>query len=289
MTPVCIRIAALLALVAGPLGGSVPSAASAPSHLLRAPEYGSYAWPLQGRVIRGFEPPPGPYDPGHRGIDIAAPFGTDVGASREGIVAFAGWVAGDLYISIDHADGVRTTYSWLSEVLVKKGQSVARTEVIGRSGHGHPDVPEPHLHFGARVGSEYIDPMLLLEGADVADLIHLAPLTESMTAERQAMAIVSETWAWMQSLFGPAASSAALPEPGAPRMGGLELWGSLLTRGRQSVTARREVGDWGCPRLHRDGRLVVGTGARAGADPGHLGVVAGAPGRSGAPGSCGRW
>jgi murein DD-endopeptidase MepM/ murein hydrolase activator NlpD len=93
-------------------------------------------------------------------------------------VAFAGWVGGSLFVSIDHVDGVRTTYSWLSEVLVRKGQSVARGEPVARSGHGHQEVPEPHLHFGARMGSSYIDPMLLLEGADVSDLIHLAPLTE---------------------------------------------------------------------------------------------------------------
>ena len=98
-------------------------------------------------------------------------------------MAFAGWVAGALFISIDHPDGVRTTYSWLSETLVRKGQAVGRGESIGRSGHGHPDVPEPHLHFGARVGSDYIDPMLLLEGADASDLIHLAPLEPSWWLE----------------------------------------------------------------------------------------------------------
>lgn len=202
MTPVCMCIATLVALFLGPSGGLAPLG---PGGALRAPDYGSYAWPVRGPVIRGFEPPPDPYDPGHRGIDIAAPFGTDVHASREGTVAFAGWVGGDLYISVDHADGVRTTYSWLSEVLVKKGESVVREQVIGRSGHGHPDVPQPHLHFGARVGSGYIDPMLLLEGADVSDLIHLAPLNESPMIERQAMAFGSLGWAWMRSLFPPGA------------------------------------------------------------------------------------
>src|SRR5437773_11008570 len=37
------------------------------------PGYGTYAWPVVGPVIRGFEPPPNPYGPGHRGIDIGAP------------------------------------------------------------------------------------------------------------------------------------------------------------------------------------------------------------------------
>ncbi|HYT77789.1 MAG TPA: M23 family metallopeptidase [Actinomycetota bacterium] len=198
MTPVRIYVATLVALF-GVLMGS--PAGRVPAVLRRVgvvseqvPDYGSYSWPLPGRVIRGFEPPPSPYEAGHRGIDIAAPFGSNVVASREGTVAFAGWVAGDLFISIDHADGVRTTYSWLSEVLVYKGQSVAREELIGRSGHGHPELPEPHLHFGARVGSDYIDPMLLLEGADVSDLIHLAPLAQDSILERGGMEPARPSW-----------------------------------------------------------------------------------------------
>jgi len=142
------------------------------------PAYGSYAWPVKGAVVRAFEEPQNPYGAGHRGIDIAVPFGTAMVASQDGTVSFAGWVAGSLFISIDHSDGVRTTYSWLSAVLVTKGGQVGRGDLIGNTGHGHPNVPTPHLHFGARVGSTYIDPMLLLEGADVVGLIHLAPLQD---------------------------------------------------------------------------------------------------------------
>lgn len=181
MTPVRACIAVMLAF-SGALMGSSAGPVSAPPG--RVPDYGSYSWPLRGRIIRGFEPPPGDYEAGHRGIDIAALFGTDVMAAREGVVAFAGWVGGSLFVSIDHPDGVRTTYSWLSEVLVRKGQPVARGDLVARSGHGHPDVPEPHLHFGARLGSSYIDPLLLLEGADVSDLIHLAPLLGGSMAEQ---------------------------------------------------------------------------------------------------------
>ncbi len=144
------------------------------------PAPGSYAWPVVGPVIREFEPPAGPYQPGHRGIDIAVPFGSPIQAPNDGVVSFAGWIGGALYLSIDHPDGVRTTYSWLSAVAVQKGQSVVRGDVIGSTGHGHPDVPTPHLHFGARVGSDYIDPMFLLEGANVEGLIRLAPLDGGM-------------------------------------------------------------------------------------------------------------
>jgi murein DD-endopeptidase MepM/ murein hydrolase activator NlpD len=100
-------------------------------------------------------------------------------AAQDGVVAFAGQVGGSLFISIDHPDGVRTTYSWLSAVGVIKGDQVSKGQVIGATGRGHPDLPDPQLHFGARIGSTYIDPMLLLEGANVAELIHLAQLDGS--------------------------------------------------------------------------------------------------------------
>jgi len=140
------------------------------------PAYGTYAWPVSGPVIRPFEAPSNPYSAGHRGIDIAAPFGTPLHAANPGVVSFAGWVGGALFISIDHVDGVRTTYSWLSSVSVKKGQSVQRSQVIGATGRGHPELPQPQLHFGARIGTTYIDPLPLLEPEDVAGLIHLAPV-----------------------------------------------------------------------------------------------------------------
>jgi murein DD-endopeptidase MepM/ murein hydrolase activator NlpD len=97
-------------------------------------------------------------------------------AAQDGIVSFAGWVVDGLFISVDHPDGIRTTYSWLSAIGVKKGDQVARGQAIGSTGHGHPDVSTPHLHFGARIGATYIDPMTLLEPGTVVGLIHLAPI-----------------------------------------------------------------------------------------------------------------
>lgn len=168
-----MRIAIVAALI-GSLGtpGYTAGMAGPPA----GPAYGTYTWPVQGPVLRGFEPPPDPYGAGHRGIDIGAPYGSTVVASQQGVVAFAGWVAGSLYISIDHPDGVRSTYSWLSGVTVAEGQSVLEGQPIGATGQGHPDLSNPHLHFGTIFGTTYLDPMLLLERGDVAGLIHLAPL-----------------------------------------------------------------------------------------------------------------
>jgi murein DD-endopeptidase MepM/ murein hydrolase activator NlpD len=143
------------------------------------PAYGTYAWPVRGQVLRPYDPPETPFGSGHRGIDISAPLGELVRAAQEGTVAFAGPVAGSLFVSIDHPDGVRTTYSWLSEVRVRAGDRLDRGAVIGLSGAGHTGVDPPHLHFGARFAGEYMDPMLLLGGGSLVGLVRLAPLEDT--------------------------------------------------------------------------------------------------------------
>ena len=138
-----------------------------------------YLRPVRGAILRHYEPPPTPYAAGHRGIDMAAPVGATVVAANDGVVAFAGPVAGRLFVSIDHADGIRTTYSFLSAVLVKKGQPVERGDPVALSGTGDGSSPEPHLHFGARTGSDYLDPEpMLLDGLrrDLSQAIRLAPI-----------------------------------------------------------------------------------------------------------------
>jgi len=164
--PATSRATAKSAPVAVPSGGAIP----------QDPAYHTYSWPLIGRIINGYRAPGTPYGKGHRGIDIAAPVGTDVKASAPGVVAFAGSVAGNLWVSIDHPDGVRTSYGYLSSIAVAKGDLVARGQVIAASGLGHPGTEIPHLHFGARFGGDYIDPMLLLVPLDFSPLIRLGPL-----------------------------------------------------------------------------------------------------------------
>lgn len=114
--------------------------------------------PLRGPVLRHFEPPESPRGPGHRGIDLGASPGTLVRAAADGVVSFAGAVGGALFVSIEHPGGVRTTYSFLSAVLVRRGAAVGQGDPIARTGAGHPGAAEPHLHFGMRAGDEYRDP-----------------------------------------------------------------------------------------------------------------------------------
>jgi murein DD-endopeptidase MepM/ murein hydrolase activator NlpD len=178
-----VRVGAVLTLLLVALSPATGAAdALVPRTAVAAaagPAYGSYEWPVQGPVLRPFQPPAGPYGAGHRGIDIAVAPETPVRAAGDGMVAFAGLVAGERYVSIDHPDGVRTTYSWLSAIEVTAGAPIARGQILGRSGRGHPGVEPPHLHLGARYAGSYLDPMLLLRRDGVVGLIRLAPLEPS--------------------------------------------------------------------------------------------------------------
>lgn len=126
-------------------------------------------------VTRPFERPPGPYAAGHRGADLGGVPGSAVLAAGDGVVAFAGMVAGRPVVSIDHADGLRTTYEPV-DPSVAGGQVVARGSVLGRLLAGHAGCPvEACLHWGLRRGETYLDPMLLLRPPEVRLLPMGAP------------------------------------------------------------------------------------------------------------------
>jgi murein DD-endopeptidase MepM/ murein hydrolase activator NlpD len=137
---------------------------------------GNWSWPVVGPVIRAFDPPSSPYGAGHRGIDIAAIPGSIVRSPAAGTVVFAGSIGMDLFVSIDHGGGLRTTYSWVSKVLVRKGESVLAGQPVALSGYGHPGSATPSLHFGVTLNGMYVDPLDYLLPLDVSSLIRLAPL-----------------------------------------------------------------------------------------------------------------
>lgn len=141
-----------------------------------AARVGDWDWPVVGPVIRGFDPPSTPFGAGHRGIDIAAPVGTPVRAPAPGVVAFAGAVAGQLFVTVDHGGGLSSTSSWVSAILVRKGDAVARGSVVALTGTGHPGVEPPHLHFGVRQDGAYVDPLSFLGPPSLVGLIRLAPI-----------------------------------------------------------------------------------------------------------------
>lgn len=121
-----------------------------------------WAYPIPGRppVTRYFDPPLERWNAGHRGVDLGAGAASKVVAPANGMVVFAGVVAKRPVLSLLHANGVRTTYEPVV-ALVKVGQPVGRGAVIGRLVPGHCK-GRSCLHWGAKRGMEYIDPLGLL-------------------------------------------------------------------------------------------------------------------------------
>lgn len=162
----------------------------------------SAAWvrPVDGAVVRPFVEPAGPYAAGHRGADLTAPAGTPVRAAGDGVVVFAGRIAGALHVTVMHEHGLRTSYSFLSAVAVHQGSTVSRGDVLGSAGGAAPDTDGDSghdgtvVHFGLRVGDRYVDPMSLFAPVDLAAVVHLAPAGDtgdgswSPAAERRALA-----------------------------------------------------------------------------------------------------
>ncbi len=112
-----------------------------------------YRPPVDAPVLDPFRPPASRYGPGNRGIEYATAPGTSVHAVADGRVTFAGSVGGTRHVTVLHADGVRTTYSFLDVVEVVVGQRVHQGQRVGTTAAG--------LHLGARRGDAYFDPASL--------------------------------------------------------------------------------------------------------------------------------
>jgi len=119
------------------------------------------AWspPVPGRIVSPFDRPQHTWLPGHRGIDLAAEVGEPVRAVADGVVAFAGMVAGRGVVSIQHGQ-LRSTYEPVEPAVIA-GSIVEVGEALGRVG-GAAHAGCRCLHLGARRGDEYVDPSWLL-------------------------------------------------------------------------------------------------------------------------------
>jgi murein DD-endopeptidase MepM/ murein hydrolase activator NlpD len=122
-------------------------------------------------VLTPFTPPVEKYGPGHLGVDLAAAAGVSVQAAGAGVVRFAGPVAGHGVVVLVHPDGISTEYEPVAAVVVA-GQRVAAGQRIGTVRGAHRScIPASCLHWGARRGSAYLDPMSLLRPLGVVRLL----------------------------------------------------------------------------------------------------------------------
>jgi len=124
----------------------------------------TFRWPVRGKVITSY----GAKTNGksNDGINVAVPEGTPVKAAEDGVVAYSGNELkgyGNLVL-VRHSNGYVTAYAHASELLVKRGDTIKRGQVIAKSGQSG-EVASPQLHFEIRKGSSPVDPLQFLNGA----------------------------------------------------------------------------------------------------------------------------
>jgi murein DD-endopeptidase MepM/ murein hydrolase activator NlpD len=111
---------------------------------------GMMAMPAAGRISSNFGMRLHPllgYTRMHKGIDIAAAWGSPVYAATDGVVQFAGRSSGyGNFIKLNHGGGFGTGYGHLSRIIVSSGQSVRKGQVIGAVGSTGMSTG-PHLHY----------------------------------------------------------------------------------------------------------------------------------------------
>jgi murein DD-endopeptidase MepM/ murein hydrolase activator NlpD len=103
----------------------------------------------------------------HAGIDLAAPIGTPIYATADGIVSDAGWNSGGYgnLIKVDHGSGIETRYGHLSRILVSPGQRVTRGQQIGRMGSTGRSTGS-HLHYEVRISGNAVNPIPFMRSTD---------------------------------------------------------------------------------------------------------------------------
>ena len=149
----------LAASATAPDSWADPAAAAVPAP---APASG-WSWPLTPRpaVLRAFDPPDKPWMSGHRGVDLqAAVDGAPVTAPESGTVSFVGVVVDRPVITIDHGNGLRSSFEPVESGLAA-GAAVLKGDVLGTVLPGHC-AAMPCVHWGVRRGEEYLNPLSLV-------------------------------------------------------------------------------------------------------------------------------
>ena len=134
-----------------------------------------WRWPLnpQPAVLRAFDPPAKPWLGGHRGVDLQASHdGAPVTSPAPGTVSFVGVVVDRPVISVDHGNGLRSSFEAVRSDL-DAGAAVAEGDVLGWIQPGHC-TPGPCVHWGVRRGETYLNPLAFV--SDLRPSILLPPL-----------------------------------------------------------------------------------------------------------------
>ena len=143
---------------------------AAPHAAAAAPADVAYRAPSAAPIVDRFDLPPERWMPGNRGIDYGTDAGAPIAAAADGRVVFAGAVGGTLHVTVLHADGLRTSYSFVASIAVSVGDRVRVGDVIA--------IADGPFHFGVRTpDGTYLDPEAVLAGS-VHPTIRLVPGTD---------------------------------------------------------------------------------------------------------------
>lgn len=148
-------VVAFLVLVASSL--SVVVARSAPPALAASsdvPRGGGYRPPTDRSIEDPFRRPLNPFASGNRGLEYSTSPGDPLRAIGDGVVTFAGRIAGRWYVTVLHPDGLRSSTSYLARLAVARGDVVSAGQILGWAGVAN-------AHLGVRSGRLYLDPAVL--------------------------------------------------------------------------------------------------------------------------------
>lgn len=127
---------------------------------------GMFGWPVNG----GYISDPFISNRNHKGLDIAAPGGTDIYAAADGVVVSAGWNTGGYgyFVMIEHFNGYQTIYGHCSALYAIEGQTVTRGQLIAAVGTTGQSTGN-HCHFEVRSNGMCCDPALFINTVNYED------------------------------------------------------------------------------------------------------------------------
>ena len=125
-------------------------------------------WPVKDEISSGFGTRRDPFTRRrsfHKGIDIAASYGSSIKASGAGKVTFVGsYNEYGQTVIINHGNGFTSIYGHASKILVKKGQTVTKETIIAKVGNSGRSTGA-HLHFEIRINDNPVNPIKYLDSS----------------------------------------------------------------------------------------------------------------------------
>lgn len=125
---------------------------------------GQMGWPLNG----GWVSDTFISDRNHKGLDIAAPEGTEIYAADEGLVVSSGWNSGGYgnVVMIEHPNGYATVYAHMVMTHAQEGEYVSKGQLVGFVGNTGNSFGD-HCHFEVRYQGICLDPAEFLNTSDM--------------------------------------------------------------------------------------------------------------------------